>query len=156
MKDQAMPDVAIEKKKYWRSVQSMVTALGVGCMEADSWFKAWKPPEDLYQVLDDFAEKLNSIADQNGMFQVESSYGLLHEFVHSHPICKAWNEIGNPPDLVFTSRYDPSPKERQFIDLGAIVQNARSFLRREDEVIERVDQSVAAGHRDWTISQPEP
>ena len=146
----------VEKRKYWRTVKEMTAALAVGCIQADEWFPGWVPSPELQQVLSDFAAHLNGIADKNGMLEVENTYEAFRAFVHEHAACKAWNQIGNPPDLVFTSRYDPPATERQFIDLDAIVQNARAFIRREDEVMDRCDINVAKDHPDWPISLPEP
>jgi hypothetical protein len=140
----------------WCSVSQMVAALSVGVLSADPWFPGWTTPEGFADVLDDFALQLNREADDNGLFEVESSGSILSEFVHRHAQCQAWNRIGSPPDLVFTSRYSAPHKERQFIDLDAIVLNARAYLRREDELIESIDRSVAANHPEFPISVLEP
>jgi hypothetical protein len=140
----------------WRSVSQMVAALSVGVLTADPWFPGWTTPEGFADVLDDFALQLNTQADESGLMEVESSTVILRQFVHRHAQCQEWNRIGSPPDLVFTSRYRAPHKERQFIDLDAIVQNARAYLRREDELIESIDRSVAANHPGFPISVPEP
>jgi len=83
---------------------------GMSCLleDANKYFRKFLSPEDKLEILEISEEDLDH---------------ELKDFIENHPICRMWNEWGNPPEFAFTSMFTPMPSKRDFIDLSALHRN---------------------------------
>jgi hypothetical protein len=123
----------------WRSSSELMQALSAGILAADPFFPGYRPPPGFSSVLADFCEVIGET--RIAMVLDDTVQQVIRTFVHSHPICLAWNRWGGADDatIKITSRYSRQPTEREFIDLDAIVQNAMVFLHEKDASMDAVD-----------------
>jgi hypothetical protein len=125
------------EEKTWISARDIVNALAYGVTSADPYYPGYAPPPGFADFLHDAAVHFEArhepelVAMRVSLDDVKRE---LQSFIHEHPACREWNAFNAPESgYAFSSRYSPLPKERQFIDLDAIWQNAMWLIHRRDE-----------------------
>lgn len=110
------------------SPKDIVTAFMVGTINADAWFSDYCLPPNFEVVMNAMCGAVVTKFGKNelckaSLLDIEAFY---HEFIDATPLCREWNDF---PGSGFVSRMSPTPTERTFIDLGALVRNAAIYIR---------------------------
>jgi hypothetical protein len=115
----------------WIHLKTIVTAFAHGILTADAWFEWYSLPPNFDVVMNQLAASVwfrwgkQDEVVRLSLLDIEAFY---REFIQTAPFCQEWNQYAGSG---FVTRYDAVPKERQFIDLDALVRNAAVFIRNE-------------------------
>lgn len=112
----------------YTSLKEIVTAFMVGVMNADQWFNGYSLPPNFETVVNAMCGAVVSKfgADEFRNVSLLDVEAFFNEFIDATPLCREWNDF---PGSGFISAATPPPKERTFIDLGALVRNSAIYIR---------------------------
>jgi len=128
-----MKDLEWATKKFIH-VHTLLTAFMHGVMTADEWHHNYHIPPDFENVANWIAFCIQkrfgrTVVVELSLIEIE---GLFREWAFQNPAFRKWNEPKDPGTVVgICSRYTPTPEERDFIALDALIRNAAVFIRNE-------------------------
>lgn len=115
-------------------VHTLVTAFMHGISTADPWHKGYRLPPNFEAVVNWIAhciqaEFKDTPVPKLSLIEIEDKF---RGWAMQNPHFRAWNEPKDPGTVIaVTTRYAPTPDERDFIDLDALLRNASVFVRNE-------------------------
>lgn len=125
-------------EKTYYHIKTLIEAFAVGIISSDPYFKIYSLPPNFEKVMNIMAELLQKefnydTCPQVGLLKMKGVYKRLAMTI---PEYVAWNDFGGSQ---FTSRFDATPTEREFISLDVPPHNAVLHLRmhtRENKAFE--------------------
>lgn len=126
----------------------LLEAVAWGLISADPWFVGYTLRDDFADVVNHIAKRLEEDPPGDGCPEVRlvSLLALQDWFrreLMAEPRFVAWND---GPGSGVTSRYTPTPTEREFMDLDAAINNIVIKLRNETRASEAFDAKFEAEH----------
>lgn len=113
----------------YHHIHDLVTAFAVGCLQADMWHDGYTIPPNFENIINWVAFCIQKYFDNEevpkvSLFEIRDLY---MKWASENPHFLEWNKTDKL--INFVTRNSPVPKERDFIDLDALVHNAALFLR---------------------------
>ncbi len=127
--------------------RDLLMAVAVGVIQADSWYEGYQLPPLFEVALNRARVLIDGVAPRGGEV-IQITPGCFGNYLKSWigggqlPEFVEWNRWGGAGEatIAFVSRFNPTSKKRQFIDLDALVQNVELYLRSGQELWEKRKQ----------------
>lgn len=132
-------------------VHTLVEAFMHGIATADPWHKKYSLPPNFEAVVNWIAfcvqeEFGDTEVPKLSLLEIEDKF---REWAMQSPHFRAWNEPKDPGTVIaVATRYTPTPDERDFIDLDALLRNASVFVRDEQRQKRDFEKRFNAEHGD--------
>lgn len=117
----------------YHHIHTLITAFSYGVLTADSYHENYKIPPNFEDVMNHMSASLRKEFKNKIVVKVSlnSINKIYRKIAFKNKNFKQWNESKNGNSIVFSTRYSPTPKERDFIDLDAVFQNTSYFLKQK-------------------------